>query len=401
MSDGSTLAPMGTPTGTGAPGGSPVPGAANLLALTGTAPGTAPGTMTGGALVPVGDRADNPFRAIGLLLGAVRNSIEGAKAPGGDPRWVRIVRARQFGDPVSGNVEPIAKGVMLAMAGFSKAIAYIQRFTLTAYDLLEQTDGAKALVEASADFLREAISQEFYNAIQAAAGVDPPYGASPLAGAKPVIDTVVTIANKVPEPEDLNVIGRELFGLLAIEQLPLPAGSPLAADSTDHIDIKATGKLRLIEWGFANFGTEHYIELFNLGAAASIEIRRLGSRRVAVGVLPVRSLGEYGDAGARETVFQLDFPPDQQGDIVEANNILAALGYTTPAITDSRLFDAAMEQRLRMFQAVNKIPITGMLDTATVNQLLHLDHQNKTLKRARPYRASEVPQGFDPTKNPG
>ena len=82
--------------------------------------------------------------------------------------------------------------------------------------------------------------------------------------------------------------------------------------------------------------------------------------------------------------------------VVEADNILTDLGYKGPAgERDSKLFGMPMQQRLRTFQVINKIPTTRMLDTLTVNRLLHLDHEKKTLKRAQPYSKSKLPESFN------
>ena len=92
--------------------------------------------------------------------------------------------------------------------------------------------------------------------------------------------------------------------------------------------------------------------------------------------------------------------------VVEADNILTDLGYDNKMLTDlgykgpagerdSKLFGMPMQQRLRTFQVINKIPTTRMLDTLTVNRLLHLDHEKKTLKRAQPYSKSKLPESFN------
>lgn len=365
------------------------------------APSSAPATTAPAAptaptpAVPsAAGRADNPFRAIALLIGSVRTSLEGIKTPGQAPRWVRIVRVREFQDPDTGEADPVAKGVMAAMGGFGQAIAYIQRFTLIARDLLTQGDAAKALVEVSAEFIKTATSKEFINSLEVAVGQEPS-PSSPLEAVGGVVDTIVKIADKVPTPEDLDVIGRELYLLLCVVQIE---GGVVEVKTEAHIDIGKTGKLRLVQWGFAQ-----NLPLFNLGKEDKVEIGRLGARRVwqaAAAQLPTKSTGKWGEAPALEEVFDLGFTADKDGsDLFEANGVLEALGYTEPPVSDKKVFDADLARRLRRFQVINGLKVTGKLDNATINRLLHLDFDSKVLKRAKRFRADDLPVGFDDTKS--
>ena len=152
-------------------------------------------------------RADNPFRAVAILLDGVRIGLESSKRQDQAPRWVRVVRVREFRD------DAIAKGVMKAMDVLTLAVAYLQRFTLDANDLLIQGDAAKALVEVSAEFIKTATSKEFINSLEVAVGQDPSPD-SPIPDVANIIDKIVQIADKVPEPEDLKVIGAALYKLL-------------------------------------------------------------------------------------------------------------------------------------------------------------------------------------------
>ena len=48
--------------------------------------------------------------------------------------------------------------------------------------------------------------------------------------------------------------------------------------------------------------------------------------------------------------------------------------------------------RLRAFQQINDIPVTGKLDNATLNRLFHLDFDAKNLKRAKRFKADALPK---------
>ena len=110
-------------------------------------------------------------------------------------------------------------------------------------------------------------------------------------------------------------------------------------------------------------------------------------------------MGKYGDAPDIETVWELDFSTDKAGaDVQDANSILEALGYADPAVPDRKVFGAEFAGRLRTFQQINEIPLSGKLDNATLNRLLHLDFDAKNLKRAKRFKADALPKGFDPLK---
>lgn len=358
------------------------------------APGAVAPAPAPGAVVPAADRA-NPFVAVGQLLSAVRSSLEASKRPDQAARWVRIARVRQFADPKTGDADAIAKGVMKAMDVVTLAISYLQRFTLDATDLLIQGDAAKALVEVSADLVKQATSKEFINALELAVGQEPSAG-SPISGVADIIDKIVAIADKVPDPEDLKVIGTQLYGLLAIEQL---ASGAVDDKTTAHVDIARTGKLRLLHWGFWQA-----FKLQNLGKGqAAIDVYTLGARRMGDGgaaKLPLRAIGTVGEPGSVETVYDLSFQDAGAGkDIAEANAILTALGYGAKyPVADAKALAADFATRLRAFQKINDLPVSGKLDNPTVNRLMHLDYDAKNLKRARPFREDLLPAGFDPSK---
>ncbi|TJZ64259.1 peptidoglycan-binding domain-containing protein [Chitiniphilus eburneus] len=327
-----------------------------------------------------GDRPDNPFRALALLLEAVRVSLEASKAPNKAPRWVRIVRVRDFKE------DTIASVVTTMAGGLVTALGYMQRFALDATDLLIQGDAAKALVEVSAEFVKKATSKEFINALELAIGQEPSAD-SPIGSVAGVVDQIVKIADKVPEPEDLEVIGRELYKLLAIDLKP--ADDAVDATTTDHIEIDTTGKLRLLQWGL---GTTFKVQNFGKGATPSEAVlTALGSRRVWQAdnaSLPQRSLGKWGDEANQETVFELLFNGDKAGvDIAEANTILDGLGYPVPTGLDRKVFSDKFTERLKSFQTINGLEANGKLDKATLNRLLHLDTETQSLKRAKRYKA--------------
>jgi murein L,D-transpeptidase YcbB/YkuD len=337
---------------------------------------------------------DNPFQTIAQLLRSLRESLEGTKRPGQAPRWVRIARIRAY----RGDTDFISKAVIPAVdKALAFTVLYLAYLTLQARDLLYQADSAKALIETSGEMLQVVTTDEFTQAL--AEAIDQKGVVNPLREARGVIDNVTTFVDKVPDPADLEVISRELYGLLCLEQLPLEEPG-LGATTETHLNLEATGKIRLLQLALNN-----PVRIRGLGASkqGEQELAFLGARRIwpaAAAELPGKAIGRWGTAPDDETIYEIDFTkPESAGqDIAEANGLLEKLGYVEPAVTDAKVFDDALQRRLRRFQKINGLTITGQLDPSTLNRLQHLNYESKSLQRAKPFDAAAL-KDFDDTKN--
>ncbi|WP_298232512.1 peptidoglycan-binding domain-containing protein [uncultured Azohydromonas sp.] len=371
------------------------------------APAPAPSAPSGGALVPANagalspeDARANPFKAIALLLKSVRESLEGVKRPGQAPRWVRIARIRGF----QGSTDYISKGVIPALdKGFIFAITYLADLTLKAQDMLYQADSAKALIEVSGEMLKTVTRDDFAQSLAAVVGQEGV--TNPLGPAGGFIDTVLGFVDKIPEPEDLEAIGKELYGLLAIEQLALDDATFTNASKT-HLSIAASGKVRLLQMALtarttADPALVKSITVRSLGKdkAGTQNVSWLGGRRITDKIAPTQAVGTWGEGAEAETVYEFSFEGDEAGkDLEEANLLLEKMGYATPAVADKKAFSADFAKRLRRFQKLNGLPISGALDNHTLNRLWHLNFKDKTLTRAKPYDEAAL-AGFDDSKN--
>ncbi len=333
---------------------------------------------------------DNPFQTIAQLLRSLRESLEGTKRPGQAPRWVRIARIRAY----RGDTDFISKAVIPAVdKALAFTVLYLAYLTLQARDLLHQADSAKALVETSGEMLQVVTTEEFTQAL--AEALDQTGVVNPLREARSVIDKVTTFVDKVPDPADLEVISKELYGLLCLEQLP-PDEAGLGATTETHLNLESTGKIRLLQWALNN-----PVRIRGLGASKQGEqdLAFLGARRIwpaAAAELPGKAIGRWGTAPDDETIYEIDFTtPESAGqDITEANGLLERLGYVEPVVTDAKVFDDALQRRLRRFQKINGLAITGQLDNPTLNGLQHLNYASKMLQRAKPFDPAAL-EGFD------
>ena len=94
--------------------------------------------------------------------------------------------------------------------------------------------------------------------------------------------------------------------------------------------------------------------------------------------------GAAYDAATRQAMAGID--------VQDANSILEALGYATPVVPDRKIFGDEFAGRLRAFQQINDIPVSGKLDNPTLNRLFHLDFDAKNLKRAKRFKADALPK---------
>ena len=133
--------------------------------------------------------------------------------------------------------------------------------------------------------------------------------------------------------------------------------------------------------------------------AGTQNVSWLGGRRITDKIAPTQALGTWGEGTEAETVYEFSFEGDQAGkDLEEANLLLEKMGYATPAVADKKAFSADFAKRLRRFQKLNGLPISGALDNHTLNRLWHLNFQDKTLTRAKPCDEAAL-AGFDDSKN--
>ena len=331
---------------------------------------------------------DNPFQTIAQLLRSLRESLEGTKRPGQAPRWVRIARIRAY----RGDTDFISKAVIPAVdKALAFTVLYLAYLTLQARDLLYQADSAKALIETSGEMLQVVTTEEFTQAL--AEAVDQKGVVNPLREARGVIDNVTTFVDKVPDPADLEVISRELYGLLCLEQLPLDEAG-LDATREVHLNLETSGKIRLLQMALNN-----PVRIRGLGKSkqGEQELAFLGTRRIwpaAAADLPGKAIGRWGKDPV-ETIYEFELAGE---DIAEANGLLEKLGYVEPAVTDAKVFDDTLQRRLRRFQKLNGLAITGQLDNPTLNGLQHLNHASKSLQRAQSFDADAL-KDFDDTKN--
>lgn len=333
---------------------------------------------------PAAEPQDNPFATVAQLLRSLRESLEGSKRPGQAPRWVRIARIRAY----RGDTDFISKAVIPAVdKALAFTVLYLAYLTLQARDLLHQADSGKALVETSGEMLQVVTSEEFTQAL--AEAIDQKDVVNPLHEARGVIDKVTTFVDKVPDPADLDLISKELYGLLCLEQLPLDEAG-LGATTETHLNLETTGKIRLLQMALDN-----PVRIRGLGASkqGEQELAFLGARRIwpaAAADLPGKAVGLWGKDPV-ETIYKFELEGE---DIAEANGLLEKLGYVEPAVTDAKAFDDTLQRRLRRFQKINGLTITGQLDNPTLNGLQHLNYASKALERAMPFDAAAL-EGFD------
>jgi len=316
--------------------------------------------------------AGNPFSLVAYVLFKVRYSLEeydGSRPP----RWVRIARGREF------QSEAIGTLVSAAVLGLSESTTLMADLTIRIEELLIQTDAAKAIAETTLDFIEAASSNEFAMAVTTL--VSPSFS-SQVADALDQINTtaqsIEALLDYIPEPEDVRQLGHELFQLLCIVQRT----GVLQPTDTDHVDLEATGKVRLCAWAYGR-----RVRARALGpSSVTADVLQLGMRRLVMGVTTnTHSEGVWEGPEEPITIFEHDFVPPY-GDFTELVALLAAHDYTDPLVQSSiTTITNPLRRLLLQFQFLNELPLSGEVDDHTLNRLMNYDFARKNLRRARSY----------------
>lgn len=338
----------------------------------------APSTTTG-----------NPFSLLAYVLFQVRHALEDQEDGDRPPRWVRIARGREV------KQETIGSGVDTGVQGLAEVIAFMAELTMDLEELLLQTDAAKALAEVSLELIKAATDSNFQNGVATLTGVN----MSTLGILTDINQATTDIQGYlgyIPEPEDVRVLGEQLYGLLAIDQLALPRDptdnsidtDDAALLATDHLKPGETGKVRLMAWAY-----ERGVPLPGLGADedTELELKRFGSRRLFAtdnnAELPQRSKMPWSDGEAETLIFDFAFSDATAiADLKELVQLLQAHGYNDPAMSaEPQTLTGAIRSNLLKFQAINALPISGELDGDSINRLMNLDYARRNLRRAKRY----------------
>ena len=129
------------------------------------------------------------------------------------------------------------------------------KLTLDIEELLIQTDAAKALSETGLKLIDAATDQTFQDGLARLLGVS----VSSLSALQEINDAIQQtkgFLDAIPEPEDVYVMGAELYQLLCFDQEPFPR-DPVSNDiiltdpalsATQHLRMDTTGKIRLMAW---------------------------------------------------------------------------------------------------------------------------------------------------------
>jgi hypothetical protein len=290
----------------------------------------------------------NIFVALAILLYRFNQSLESSAKEGGLPRWVRIARAREYKDATIGKV-----AFKAVTSGLLPGVAYMHRFALQAYDILQQADSLKALGEVTGSVVKEIVSETFVNTLTSAVGADPVKVPAEIGKA---IDIALKLLNCIPEPDSLNVIGHEIYKMLCI------------VHNDKGIDIQNTGKLRLLQWGF---GTP--VPLFYSNASGGFEkvegdVCYFGIRKGSLESANTALSGTFNNPKSKDSLVLYNLKDGEAKDSTELKSLMKKLGYNSPD----------MQGCIKGFQKINNLSTdSGDLDDITINRLMNLDMEEE------------------------
>ena len=307
-------------------------------------------------LVAEGDDEINAFTAVGLMLESMRTNLERVKYTGQPPRWVRVARARAY------KGKPIGNMVIELSGAFIWVVSFLAELTLQAQDLLKQIDSGRALMEVGIKMIETATDDKFLKNVQKSVGIeDPPAVAVPDA-VREGLKLADDVMKYIPDPEDVKIVADEMYRLLAVEEIDI-------VDPASKAKVPTTGKVRLLSWALDKPLAFHDL-------SGGEVVKRLGIRRLD----KPDTQSEFALAwnwNVEEPVVLCDYNKkqlDEEGDDID--RILKKLGY----IKGDR------KKNLIDFQKKNELPKQdGSLDLHTINRLMNMDFENKTLRRAKKF----------------
>ena len=366
------------------------------------ATGTGTGIGTGNVVIVPPKPRPNPFAPIATLMRSMPSSLEATKSGSTVPRYVRIAKLRNYLKPVKAEDEKVAKAMASSVGYFITAMAYVMKYSLKLQDLTEQVDAGKAMLETSLDLVETVTNRDFLASIALleddviGSGMDVAAVQKAMAPVNEGLDAARRIIELVTEPQDLDVIGQHLYRMLVIEWVDAPTTPTELAAETAPIDIAKTGKLRLLLWALG----KPYAPLDG-GAGSDVAggVSVLGLRRLRRGATTqaVSSVGTWKDpspGGTEVNIFECAFKDATAGaDIRELQAVLKAFGYPLTGAVDG-IYDEPTALGVGQFQHLNDLPVTGAVDEATVNQLMHLRYDPVPTKgrmcRAKSYDESKL-----------
>jgi hypothetical protein len=307
-------------------------------------------------LVAEGDDEINAFTAVSLMLESMRTNLESIKYTGQPPRWVRVARARAYKGEAIGNM------VIELSGAFIWVVSFLAELTLQAQDLLKQIDSGRALMEVGIKMIETATDDKFLKNVQKSVGIENPPAVAVPGAVKDGLKLADNVMKYIPDPEDVKIVADEMYRLLAVEEIDIADPAAKAAAPT-------TGKVRLLSWAL-----DKPLAFHDLSGGEIV--KRLGIRRLE----KPDTLSEFKllwNWNVEEPVILCDYNQkqlDEEGDDID--RVLKKLGYTK----------ADRQKNLTAFQQKNELPKQdGSLDLPTINQLMNMDFEKKTLRRAKKF----------------
>ena len=323
------------------------------------------------------------FDTMGLLVMFVRMSLEGNSEGSPLPRYQRILRINSVVvENDDSFVNKVAKDfikptVSIISEGLIRAVNSLIDLTIDAKDLITATDSLVAEGEVMLNLIKRVAEEQILQSL--ALAVDP-HGDLYDAGRFKMPPEVAENLSKAedflanfPTPDDLDFLGHELYRLACIIH-----------KAVDVPDIDAMGKVRILQFGFKK-NWDSYTDSTDKNEDLTEDLGKRSLLKLAPKTGPdFTNLTTDNVSNNGILLYEIgdDFAAKDQEDAIK---LLGLLGY------NSGLY----KKRIQEFQYINKIPVSGVFDDATVNRLFNLDIEKQNLKRALKRNSSVDNVGFD------
>lgn len=310
---------------------------------------------------------DNVLEPVAWMIMTIRQALE--EAPDGrSPRWVRVARGRHF--PKQNSVRPAAEVAVQALLDFLSALHHL---LFDVERALLHIDPQKALVELMLELMQAATAPELGKAIGTL--LEDPSIEADFAAVQQELMAPSRALDFIPDPSDLRTIGHQLFDLLSTGTTGL----------NDVAAWETMGRARLLAWAY--------------GLPVSVRVKPLKGEAVVVPVVHLGVRERWSAAGSEPSVCKGHWPDNlptsleifscdvsKAEDLREAEALLDALGYTKAAAApDATGDDEVLARRLYVFQQLNDLPDSSILDDHTRHRLINLDFAGQNVAPAQPF----------------
>lgn len=309
-----------------------------------------------------------PFAYYAQLLEKLQTQLQ-QHGPTGLANWLSMARAReQLHWDKAGNYrdsdDATAKAIASTVKHLLWLVAHISYYAQMLETLLPAIEAFNA-GQAQGTAVETLLKQPTIKPLQKCLGIKTSLQLSQ--GDTVAEDKLASILAYAPTADELVRTKHAIYALMALhfEQ----------QETQWQLDVQRTGCLRLLQLAFNQAYYLYQPSKNSLDDEIALRTQWLGGRLHSAEVIENVHVDATGEGIQPFTLLELAYAEEGDKDVREVQHILDHLDYP----------QGSLSGRLQSFQQVNALPVSGELDEITLNQLMHIDSQAQTMRRAKAY----------------